>query len=157
MNLRPSATTISRYVLLGSSILLFVVSLPGWIYANPDEGPFYPDTGGYIWLGVDNIFKAWLAFPSLVAAWVLLFRRRPILALGLVAFAMAITLSIMLDQKIAIVGHGHGRFAAPDRYGIGYWLWIGSIAITAVQCVVDICCRVIDATRSAAPLSEENR
>ena len=142
----PSRKLLSR-LFLTASILLFVASLTQiGFHVGRSHNPRDPALGVMIllvgWLGLmasmDNPFSAalaWLANPALAVTWILMFvgsSRRIALGCGLVS--LLLSLSFLLHSEI--MGDEAGNYYKITGYGVGYWLWLGSIVIAVIGCIV---------------------
>lgn len=79
------------------------------------------------WLGVFEGIVAWLANPALLLAWIFtLSRKRRVEAVICSLAALGLALSFLSVKEMDRDEAGH--HAKIISYGLGYWLWIGSIA-----------------------------
>lgn len=123
------------------SLLTFLASLtqPGFY------GGHHPETGfGLLLIGVLGVFDgkfAWFANPVLLIAWITLWRspkRCPGRDLKLALVALGLGLSFLLHTTTFNgIGFAENRPPVPIvGYGLGYWLWIGSIATVVIGSLV---------------------
>lgn len=116
-------------VFFALSVLLFVSSLTQYGYYvrrrnNPHDGA---RCVMLLLIGPFGVFEsvyAWLANPALLLAWSLVWFR-PAAAAGAGVAALALSLSFLLHHQIIV--NEAGDYAKITGYGLGYWLWIGSI------------------------------
>lgn len=150
----------SRHLLLVLSVALYVACLPR--SAISLVGPRCSDwTGweilllgwlGIYWLGMELSFSpanmTWLANPVLFMAWMALYRKRNLRARCLSIIALLIGVFIFFDPKVntpasldlsyRVTGEPPCQIAG---YGIGYWLWLASMATACVAGLVGIIVR----------------
>lgn len=83
------------------------------------------------WLGVLVGVYSWLANPTLLIAWLAMwspnYKRYSI---GASAIALLLALSFLLHESL--MTDEAGNRSRVTGYGIGYWLWIGSMALALV-------------------------
>jgi hypothetical protein len=88
------------------------------------------------WMGLIDGYYEWLANPALLAAWLLMIlgsRRGTGILMGLVSLGFA--LSFLRLKQLPAPGDT-GAIDKITGYAIGYWLWIASIAVALIGCVV---------------------
>lgn len=123
---------------VGVSILLFLVSLTQRTYrtAWPNE----PEGRCFVllligWVGLFGGMVAWLANPALLVAWIFTFSRyRRVEAIVCALAALGFALSFLSVKEMDVDEAGHS--AKIISYGLGYWLWIGSIVMACVGSMV---------------------
>lgn len=140
-NLAPDSAFRLRRAFVLVSLLLFLVSLtqPGFY------GGHHPDTGfGLLLIGIFGVLAgqfAWFANPVLLLAWVWLWRSDPRcrgrdLKLALVALGLALSF-LLHSTTFNGIGFTENRPPVPIvGYGLGYWLWLGSIAVVVFGSLV---------------------
>jgi len=134
---RPSIIVVTLFV---ASVLSFGASLTqDGFYLQDRHNPNAWSPSIFLllfgWLAVFKGFFAWLANPALLFVWSLIwFRPTRIWAVVAGAFALLFALSFLCHQRI-ITGQGPS-YATIAGYGLGYRLWVGSIAAALASSVV---------------------
>ncbi len=120
-------------VCFSASMLLFIASLTqDCFFIDRAENPRAWANGfGLLmtgWLGVLVGVNAWVANPTLLVAWLAMWSpNHKRYSIGASAIALLLALSFL--QHESLVTDEAGNRSLITGYGIGYWLWIGSIAI----------------------------
>lgn len=114
------------------SILLFLVSLTQnpcrTASPNEPEGQYFGCLALLLigWVGVFGGIVAWLANPALLMVWIFTFSRyRRAEAVICSVAALGLALSFLFVKEMP----GETESAKIISYGLGYWLWIGSIVM----------------------------
>jgi hypothetical protein len=122
-----------RRAILAVSLLLFLICLTQDGFLVEGENPRAWSSAGYLllfgWLGLLSGVVAWLANPLWVAAWIAFAWRRRRLALGLGLAALLCALSFLKVDTVMV--SEAPTFAKVTSVGVGYWLWIASMAVLA--------------------------
>ena len=119
-----------------TSILLFVASLTqDCFFIDRLENPRAWSNGfGLLAVGWLAVFKgvySWLANPTLLIAWLAMWSpNHKRYSIGASAIALLLALSFLLHESL--MTDEAGNYSRVTGYGIGYWLWIGSIALALV-------------------------
>jgi hypothetical protein len=85
----------------------------------------------------------WLANPLLFASWLAMLQRVRLPAIACSVLALGLGFAFLLATKVMVSESG-----TPNRvegYGVGYWLWLASIAIA---CCASLLVRSAKATTS---------
>ena len=132
-------------ILIALSILLFATSLTqtGFyvdIVYNPIPGFSCLLFG---WMVLNQGIIAWAANPVLVLAWYFAGFRSKWNDAGLCSFgSLLLALSFLKHQFVTIWGTSlfgqRVETYSITTYGIGYWLWIASISMSLIGCIVAI-------------------
>lgn len=136
---RPSAVVATLVV----SILLFVASLTqdGFYIDRPDDPRAWSLCLGLLlvgWIAVFDGVYAWLANPALLVAWIAMWFR-PSYKVAVVAGVTALCFSLSFLRHDTIITSEAPTYSRITGYGLGYWLWIGSIATALAGGVLGIC------------------
>jgi hypothetical protein len=122
------------------SMSLFGLSLTGYGYATGD--PTIPRNWASCflllligWLGLFEGITAWLANPTMGAAWLFAITPFRWMSFGLSVLAMFFALSFVFQRDILVNEAGHR--AQIVALGFGYWIWISSMAFQAIWCLFD--------------------
>lgn len=138
-NTRHSNRNLLRSLLVAASVVLFAASLPqDAYYGGADRKPGI----GLLcllfgWLELchpTSAAMAWLANPALLLTWVFSFSpslRRAAIGCGITS--LCLSLSFLLHNEILADESGH--YQRITGYGVGYWLWLASIATAVVACI----------------------
>jgi len=119
--------------ILAASLVLFLLCLTQDGFVVDGDNPRAWSQAGYLlllgWLGLLAGIVAWLANPLLIAAWIAFALRshRAALALGIAALLCALS---FLAVDTVMVSEAPS-FAKVTGLGLGYWLWIASMAVLA--------------------------
>ena len=80
------------------------------------------------WIGVFDRIYAWLANPTLVVGWMFLLVRWNRCAAATLIFSLGLALSFLRETRWKRDESGSNT-SAITGHGVGYWLWVASIAI----------------------------
>lgn len=124
-----------------ASVVLFLVSLTlNGYYTDGDKPDAWAPCFGLLlvgWIGVFERIPAWLANPALAIAWVLMgLRRSGLAAFALTVASLGLALSFLYHQRI--MTDEAGNYARITGYGAGYWLWIASMVVALIGCLVSL-------------------
>lgn len=133
----PAATHNRPYsIIVGISIALFAVSLAGDGFYLAQDNPRDLARGYLIFLmGWTGMFVGvfyWFANPPLLASWLMFsYERTRAFAVVPALVALGVALSFLWCREFPI--GTSGDYTRITGYGLGYWLWIASIATMAVS------------------------
>jgi hypothetical protein len=133
---RQWITTARAYA--GVSILLFALSLTQrGFYTDRDAGDGWQPSIAILLtgcLGVCTGIPAWLANPAVIASWILMQNRtKRRMAVICAAGSILIALTFLMQKKILVDEAGND--ATITGYGLGYWMWIASMAVSLIGCI----------------------
>ncbi|MFT5324272.1 MAG: hypothetical protein ACI8P0_002133 [Planctomycetaceae bacterium] len=120
-----------RRLMIGVSLILFVVSLTqdAFYEEGNNEAAHALPLFALGWMGFLDGKIAWFANPALFASWLRkLDSKGPFNSLTCSGLAICLALSFLLHDQIS----AQGRPRAIVGYGLGYWLWVSSIATTVI-------------------------
>jgi len=126
------------------SIILFLVSLTqDSFYIDRQGGPEAYAPGWFLLLfGWSPVIRGvvpwpWLANPAVALTWPLMcFRGGRIVGLLLATLALGLALCFLgLEKFPTDANGGHLRITG---YGLGYWLWVTSIGMALLCCIVGL-------------------
>jgi hypothetical protein len=118
------------------SIMLFLLSLTQNSFCRPSDCNAWPGWGLLLvgWLEIMNIDKvgpfvglAWFANPCLAAAWISTFLGQGHRAIGYAGAGLILGLGFLFGNSV--VGVEGGGLEPITRYAVGYWIWIGGLAV----------------------------
>lgn len=117
-----------RWLILSISVLLFVVSLTQIAYCVDGKcegnGFLALATGWLGTIGYGGAAMAWLANPFLFFSWIVS-SKNSLIKIVPCALALLFGLSFLFFDEIVKDEAGH--YGAITGYGLGYWLWMGSM------------------------------
>lgn len=122
------------------SLGIFGVSLTGSGYAVGDPANPQSWTSCFAllllgWLGVFQGILAWLANPTLFAAWAFSLTKFRWVTLALSVTAALMALTFLLQREMPINEAGH--VGPVTALGQGYWIWISSMLLLSVWTLID--------------------
>jgi hypothetical protein len=122
-----------RRAILAVSLVLFLLCLTQDGFFIDGDNPRAWSQAGYLlllgWLGLLAGVVAWLANPLWIAAWIAFALHRHGVALALSIAALVCALSFLTVDAVMV--SEAPTFAKVTSVGIGYWLWIASMAALA--------------------------
>ena len=128
----------NRYKLVGMLVLLYLASLPfdGFCYQGKNCWPGWSILlFGALGL-IDGAQISWFANLLIIPAWpLLLLHSKASDGLALMFCAGAVVLGNSFLSQGVNTSEAGGPLQPVSSLGIGYWLWMGSIALSAVMAV----------------------
>lgn len=130
----------ARYVLI-VAVLLYLASLTQLGFVA-QESNVWPGWGillfGFLGLCSGHMTNLiWLANPLLFCTWAVFIAHSKFIALFFAVLSLIVAASFLFCKTVEVSEAGGSGYEI-THIGLGYWLWLASISLTVIACIMSI-------------------